>query len=140
MSARSDRRGRIAKCGPAESKKRLNDAYAHLELAETAAGDKRSATRNASVSAAVLAGIAASDAACCAVLGEVSRGENHRDAAELLGRIADGGRKAAKDLERLIAMKTKSQYGFDDVAPSDPVAAIRRAKSLVEFAEQMRKR
>jgi hypothetical protein len=40
-----------------------------------------------SASLAVLAGIAASDAACCARLGVRSRGEAHSDAVALLGTV-----------------------------------------------------
>lgn len=134
------RKGRTRRCGQAESTKRMKDALAQLTLAEIAIDAIDDATRNASVSSAVLAGIAAADAACCKVLGEVSKGESHREAADLLRRIKPGGDEAANDFERLIAMKSISQYGFDSVSGADAAAAARRARSLIQFAESLAER
>lgn len=50
---------------------------------------------------AVLAGIAASDAACRAALGRRSRSADHRDAVTLLGQIDAGGDAAAQKLRRI---------------------------------------
>jgi hypothetical protein len=44
----------------------------------------------------VLAGIAASDAACCARLGVRARGQAHAEAVELLGTVEPGGTDMAK--------------------------------------------
>jgi hypothetical protein len=84
-------------------------------------------------------GIAASDAACCKVLGERSRSQNHRDAERLLTRITTGGSEAAGDLRELLNLKDKAQYGF--LAMSVPevrkVMRRRRANRLVEFAAEV---
>jgi hypothetical protein len=55
------------------------------------------AERKAAASSAVLAGIAAADAACCTVLGERSRSQDHRDATRLVRDVAPGGADAAKN-------------------------------------------
>jgi len=83
---------------------------------------------------AVLAGIAASDAACCAALGRRSRGQDHRQAAGLVEQVEPGGGQAAKALRRLLSLKDEAHYGLFDVSGQDLQAALRQAKALVEFA------
>ncbi len=89
---------------------------------------------------AVLAGIAASDAACCKALGRRSRGQDHHEAEGLLRQIEPGGKTAATTLRRLINLKDEAHYGFIDVSGQDLQAAIRQAKALVSFAESVLKR
>lgn len=83
---------------------------------------------------AVLAGIAASDAACCKALQERSRSQNHRDAENLLAQITPGGKKAAGDLRELLNLKDKAQYGFLKMSVPEVRKVMRRADGLVEFA------
>jgi hypothetical protein len=83
---------------------------------------------------AVLAGIAASDAACCKELQKRSRSENHRDAEQLLAQIMPGGDKAAGDLGELLNLKDKAQYGFLRMSVPEVRRVMRRANHLVEFA------
>jgi hypothetical protein len=65
--------------------------------------------RNATVvSSAVLAGIAASDAACALSLGMVSAGA-HDQAVMLLARVSDS-KRAVGDLSKLLALKTAVRY------------------------------
>ena len=66
----------------AHARKRLADARKFLELAETVADANEPTSLGVSSANAVLAGIAAADAACCAALGERSRSEDHRDATQ----------------------------------------------------------
>ena len=105
-------------------------------LAEMAGADSPAAERKAAVACAVLAGIAASDAACCAALGRRSRSQDHRDAALLLRQVSPGGPQAATQLERLLSMKDQAHYGMGDVSGQALVAALRQARALVTFAEQ----
>lgn len=83
---------------------------------------------------AVLAGIAASDAACCKALQERSRSQNHRDAERLLVQITPGGKEAAGDLRELLNLKDKAQYGFLKMSVAEVRKVMRRANGLVEFA------
>lgn len=85
---------------------------------------------------AVLAGIAASDAACCMALGRRYRGQDHRGAAALLERVTPGGRQAANSLGRLVDLKDEAHYGLFDVASKDLKSALRQASSLVQFASE----
>jgi hypothetical protein len=86
---------------------------------------------------AVLAGIAASDAACCKALQERSRSENHRDAEQLLVQITPGGKKAAEDLRELLNLKDKAQYGFLAMSVPEVRKVMRRANKLIDFAAEV---
>jgi len=80
----------------------MDRAREFLEVAELVVDEKdRDASpvyASSAAALAVLAGIAASDAACCKDLHKRSRSEDHHDAEQLLAQITPGGNKAAKDL------------------------------------------
>lgn len=84
----------------------------------------------------VLAGIAASDAACCAALGRRSRGQDHRQAIPLLEQVV-GGRKAAQDLLRLLDLKDTTHYGVIHVTGPKLTRALRQAERLVQLAARV---
>jgi hypothetical protein len=137
----SPRKGsRTSACSEREASVRLADAKAQLQLAELAGPGSPATEIKAAVSSAVLAGIAASDAACCKALGRTNRTQNHRDAVELLGQVSPGGTDAAKQLERLLSLKDESQYGFTDLTGQKLQQAVRRAKALVAHAEGVMQR
>jgi hypothetical protein len=131
---------RTQSCGRREAQTRLQDAQAQLDLAGFATAASTAAERKAAVSSAVLAGIAASDAACCSALGERSRSMDHRDAVALVRDVAPGGEDAAKQLRRLLDLKDAGQYGVEDIGGQRMVAAVRHATALVAFAEQVLRR
>jgi hypothetical protein len=128
---------RTQACGEADARGRLRDARAQLDLAELAGADSTPEDKKAAASCAVLAGIAAADAACCKALGQRSRSQSHRDAVALVRQVAPGGTDAAKQLERLLALKDRAQYGFEDVGGRKLSAALRQARALVSFAERV---
>jgi hypothetical protein len=66
---------------------------------------------NAAAALAVLAGVAASDAACCHALRLRSRGQDHRQAVQLVGQVEPGGKQAANALGRLMNLKDQAHYG-----------------------------
>lgn len=88
----------------------------------------------------MLAGIAATDAACCKALGVRSRGQDHRQAADLVEQIEPGGKDAATALRRLLDHKDAAEYGFTRVAGQTLLALLRRANELVEFADTVVRR
>lgn len=92
------RESRTEPGGRAEATVRLNQARKFLEVAELVRDAEEDVPSSASVAAslAVLAGVAASDAACFLALGRRSRGQSHRDAAELLRKIEPAGQIAAQ--------------------------------------------
>lgn len=131
MPRRTTRR---QECDRTQARARLRDAQAHLDLAEIADANSTAQERKAAASCAVIAGIAAADAACCAALGQRSRGQDHREATDLLRLITPGGDQAARQFGRLIGLKDAAQYGLDDISGTTLTAAQRQAKALVDFA------
>jgi hypothetical protein len=92
---------------------------------------------SAAAALAILAGIAASDAACCKALGERSRGQDHHDAETLLELIEPGGRNAANAMRRLINLKDEAHYGFYSMAAQDLRSAFTQAQRLIRFAREV---
>lgn len=129
--------GRTQRCSEADAATRLRHARLFLEVAQLVA-DEGDDVEYASPAAAlaVLAGIAASDAACCKALGRRYRGQDHREAAALLARVTPDGRQAANSLGRLVDLKDEAHYGLFDVAAKDLKSALRQASSLVQFASE----
>ncbi|HVA18694.1 MAG TPA: hypothetical protein VMU55_00800 [Solirubrobacteraceae bacterium] len=131
--------GRTQTCGRPQANTRLAHANKFFDAAELIATDIDEDDANASVAAslAVLAGIAASDAACCARLGRRSRSQDHHDAERLLTEIVPAGRDAAKDLRRLLDLKDTAQYGVMHVSATELRSALRRASALRRFASDI---
>lgn len=132
--------GRTTNCGRAEATQRLQDARAHLDLAELSDAGSLSSERKAAASAAVNAGIAAADAACCSALGMHSASQDHADAIGLVSQISPGGTAASNKLRRLLALKHAAQYGLDHMSGQGPVDAQKWARGMVEFADEVLRR
>lgn len=92
------------------------------------------ATPGVAAALAVLAGIAASDAACCARLRRRSRGQDHTEAVKLLATVAPNGEAMAKDLTRLLAAKDESHYGVTLVDRAKARRLVGYAKRMTELA------
>jgi hypothetical protein len=130
--------GRTQACTTEHARTRLDQAQAFLQVADLV-GDEPDDLANPGVAAAlaVLAGIAAADAACCAVLRQRSRGQNHRQAVALLAEVGPDGRTLARTLDRLLDIKDGAHYGMVFVSAQKAAAAIRQARRLVEAAEPL---
>ena len=130
------RQGRTATCGRPEAVTRLEHAEKFLKVAALVADEGLTIPASASVSAslAVLAGIAAGDAACCAAIGRRSRGQDHKQAVDLIAQVEPGGADAAKSLDRLLDLKDTAHYGVINLGSTDLRAALRHAGALVAFA------
>lgn len=127
--------GRTQTCGRPQAETRLAHARKFLEVAELVATEKEiEESASCAAALAVLAGIAASDAACCAVLRRRARGQDHLQAADLLEQVEPGGQPAASALRELIGLKDTAHYGLIHVTQPKLASAIRRAKLLVGFA------
>jgi hypothetical protein len=132
---------RTQPCSAAQARTRLDHARKFLDVAELVAGEGEDLEYASPAAAlAVLAGIAASDAACCNALGRRSRGQDHRQAEALVERIVPGGKQAANSLRRLLNLKDEAHYGLFDVGGQDLQAALRQAKALVTFADRVLRR
>jgi hypothetical protein len=123
---------RTQACGPAEARVRLDQARAFLDVAELVGSDPDEvASPGVAAALAVLAGIAASDAACCATLGRRSRGQDHREALDLLRQVT-GGARMAQDLRRLLDIKDGAQYCMVYVSHQRATATVKQARRLIE--------
>lgn len=133
---------RTQACGEPQARQRLAHARSFLEVADLAADVSDPSLEYGSVAAsvAILAGIAAADAACCKELGKRSRSDNHHDAELLLEQITPGGKRAASQLRQLIDIKDTAHYGFIDVSAAQLKRSLRQARHLVEFAEEIVRR
>ncbi len=130
-------------CSSAEARSRLLHARKFLEVAELVAEDAQTDDAeysSASAALAVLAGIAATDAACCKALGRRSRSQDHREAEILVAQIVPDGRDAASSLRRLLNLKDEAHYGFFNVGGTHLRAALRQAQALVSFADAVLRR
>lgn len=105
-----------------------------LEVAELVDDKPLQISTGVSASLAVLAGIAAADAACCSALGLRSRGQDHNDAVDLLKDVA-GSADAVRTLQRLISLKNDAQYGLISITATKRNSALRRATTVIAFAE-----
>jgi hypothetical protein len=132
---------RTQACSEADAATRLRHAHKFIEVAELVAGEGDHIEYSSQAAAlAVLAGIAASDAACCKALGRRSRGQDHRAATALVEQVTPGGTQAARSLNRLLSLKDEAHYGLFDVGGNDLKSVLRQANELVTFAEETLRR
>lgn len=129
------RTGRTQQCGRNDARTRMRQARAFLEVAELVSGETDElATTDVCAALAVLSGIAASDAACCAAVGRRSRGQDHNQALALLGEVEPDGKDMARDLRRLLAIKDDAHYGLLHVSTQRAASALRQAQRLLTAA------
>ena len=130
-------KARTQPCDRNDALNRLAQAESFLLAAELIVDDDQDdATPSVAASLAVLSGVAASDAACCARLGIRARGQTHIEAVELLATVEPRGAEMAKDLQRLLNRKDSSQYGLAFVAPGEASRMVNWAKRLVGHARR----
>jgi hypothetical protein len=139
------RRGAVRRqpCRGKEALSRLKQADGYLEVAKTVISDSQRPEKysynHVAAGIAVLAAVAASDAICCELLGERSRGQDHHDAISLLGTIRygsesgrlDRARRLAEALRVALAAKDESHYGLSLLGPTQVRKAVRAAEQLV---------
>lgn len=82
----------------------------------------------------VHAGVAAADAICCARLGEMARGEDHRAAVGLVGKV---DKALANDLGTLLGMKTRAGYDHTPIGATNRKRAGRVALRLLTEARRI---
>ena len=132
---------RTRTCTAADARTRLRQAEAFVPVAELALTDEtNTATPRVAAALAVLAGVAASDSACCARLGRRSRGQDHAEATELLKAATPNGPRMARALRELLVAKDESHYGLTLVSRAKARGMLRRAVTLVDDARSIRER
>lgn len=115
----------------ADARNRRIIAMRYLEVAELAATEEGPGANNVVVGIAVLAGIAASDAICLAATGSRYAGEDHAEAARVLGRT---DRALGNELAKLVRLKPGAHYGSTFISDNDRTRALRAARKLVDAA------
>jgi hypothetical protein len=123
---------RAQPCDRSDAIARITMADSYLSVAELVlSGESQIAGAGVVASLAVLAGIAASDAACCAKLAMRPRGQSHAEAVTMLSGVQPGGPQMARDLQRLVDRKDSSHYGMTFVSHSDARKMLQWASRLV---------
>lgn len=136
MTPRS--RPRTQPCGRAEALNRLAQADSFLTAATLVLDDDTDvASPGVAAALAVLAGIAAADAACCARLERRARGQAHDEALALLAEIAPHGAEMAKDLQRLLNRKDASHYGTAFLSSGEATRMVGWAKRILGKAARV---
>lgn len=132
-------RSRTQSCDRADALARMRQAEAYVAVAAQVLTDTSTgvATPGVAAALAVLAGIAAADAACCGKLKVRSRGQSRGEAVGLLSTVQPGGPAMARDLKRLLDRKDASHYGLALVGPSDAEKMVGWAKRLTESARKV---
>ena len=128
---------RTQPCDRSNALTRLAQAESFLLACELVVDDDGDeATPSVAAALAVLAGIAASDAACCARVGLRARGQSHAEAVEVLGTVEPHGSDMAKDLQRLLNRKDDSHYGLTFVSSAEASRMVGWAKRLLALARR----
>ncbi len=111
-------------------------AYANKaqEYGEAASSEIDSERYIASTSLAIHAAINAADAVCGARLGKRAASEDHDQVLTLLKQAGPDGSAVAKELRRLLPLKTKAEYEPDDIAAGIARKAVERSQRCVAVA------
>jgi hypothetical protein len=127
---------RTQRCTPAMAAGRLRKAEQFFDAAITVRdfADDEQDVSDAFVTLLVHAGIAASDALCCHLLGEHARGESHTEATNLIVRVRPDGADLARALSTLLGAKTRAGYGHEPVDRDARTRCERAAERLVRAA------
>ena len=129
---------RTKPCTAADARALARYAAAYLDTAKRVRDEGGEGADHVATGNAVLAAIAASDAICGALLGERSRGTDHRDAVRLLGSIRrDDAKRLADALMQSLDTKDAAHYGIASVARDAQVRALRAAETLVAVAREV---
>ena len=107
------------------------------EYADAAASELEAGRYIAATSLAIHAGINSADAVCGARLGKRAAGDDHSQELTLLRQAGPDGATVAKELRRLLPLKTKTEYEPDDVAPGVAKQAVERARRCVGVARSV---
>jgi hypothetical protein len=91
----------------------------------------------AATSLAIHAGVNAADAVTGMRLGLRAAGQDHDEALVLLRTAGPDGTAVAKELARLLPMKTRAEYEPGGLPKSDASKAVERARRIVEVARRI---
>lgn len=119
----------------------LSDARTHLrkarEFLDASEMSLELGLFNAAASNAVTSGINAKDAICLALTGKTAKSDDHRNAVSELRQAGLSTRPLASTLERLLKLKTRSQYQAADISRTDAAKSVEWAASLMNGARSI---
>ena len=135
--------GRTKPCSRADAQGRFRRAETFLYVADLVLGEEVGSDEDddginlSGVSAlfAVLAGIAAADAACCHRLAAHSRGQDHKQAVALVRTVIPNGPAMANDLDRLLDLQDNAHNDVLGVSQTEARSAVEQARRVVEAAK-----
>jgi hypothetical protein len=104
-------------------------------VAELTLGEAQEEYAGVAAGNAALSGIAAGDAICGTGLRKYFRGDDHRQAAEMVESASSDGIRNKNSLIRLLDLKEAAHYGFGEFSKTDTRKAVRLARELVTSAE-----
>jgi hypothetical protein len=128
--------GRRRACTRAEARALVTYATAYLDTARRVRDEGAPGSDHVAIGNAVLAAVAAADAICGTLLGERSRGADHREAVALLRSVRDGG-PLATALDTALGSKDAAHYGIAGIGRDAQVRALRAAEALVAAARDV---
>jgi hypothetical protein len=105
------------------------DEYLAAAASELTAGRSIAAT-----SLAIHAAINAADAVTGRRVGRRAAGQDHDQVLTLLREAGKDGAAVAKELARILPMKTKAEYEPDEIPMADAGRTVERARRCVEIA------
>jgi hypothetical protein len=127
--------GRRRACTRAEARALVTYATAYLDTARRVRDEGAPGSDHVAIGNAVLAAVAA-DAICGTLLGERSRGADHREAVALPRSVRDGG-PLATALDTALGSKDAAHYGIPGIGRDAQVRALRAAEALVAAARDV---
>lgn len=129
---------RTSTCTKADARSRLKQAEAHVLVAQICLDDEGDvATPGVAAALAVLAVIAAADAACCHRLGLRSRAQDHSQAETLISTIEPHGKAMARKFRAVATAKDDSHYSLTLVSSAKASSMITKAQDLVTWASEI---
>ena len=128
------RQTRTRNVAAAQARSHLYEAEEYVAAAENELTEERGI---AATSPAIHAAINAADAVCGVRLGKRAAGTDHDQVIALLGKSGKDGSEFAKDLRRLLPLKTKAEYDPDDFPLSAASKAVGRARRCVAVARRV---
>ncbi|MGF1651719.1 MAG: hypothetical protein ACFCUP_00160 [Actinomycetales bacterium] len=129
---------RLAPATPEAARSRRSQARTFLDVAELVLDEPATRSQtHVAAALAVLAAIADADAICGLRLGHHSRGQDHRQAVDLLATVDLPDRSLPAKLGRILAAKDNDNAHYSPrlVSASDARTLVIGARTLVEASE-----
>jgi len=119
----------------------FKEAQLHLskarEFLEAAEANRDRNLHNPATSDAIISAINSKDAICLALTGRTNKSDNHGEAVSELTRAGRAGADLSPTLNRLLKLKTKSQYAPLSVTPANANKALEWAQRMLSGAQDV---